>query len=80
MPTTRIGWRSIRRPPKSFGCSVSSDWTIARFVSRRTRLHALQYEATRLREKPLFWSLLLVLGANVIVFWSLAAAAAGGAS
>jgi ATP-binding cassette subfamily B protein len=48
------------------------DWTIDRFVARRTRLHALQYEATRLREKPLVWSLLLVLGANVAVFWSLA--------
>src|SRR5712691_176205 len=48
------------------------DWTIERFVNRRTRLHALQYEATRLREKPMLWSLLLVAGANVAVFWSLA--------
>ena len=47
-------------------------WTIDRFINRRTRLHALQYEATRLREKPVLWSLLLVLGANVLVFWSLA--------
>jgi ABC-type multidrug transport system fused ATPase/permease subunit len=53
-------------------------WTIDRFVNRRTRLHALQYEATRLREKPVLWSLLLVLGANVLVFWSLANAAASG--
>jgi ATP-binding cassette, subfamily B, bacterial len=53
-------------------------WTIARFVERRTRLHALQYEATRLREKPMVWSLLIVLGANVVVFWSLAAAVSGG--
>lgn len=53
------------------------DWTIGRFVARRTRLHALQYEATRLREKPVVWSLLLVLGANVIVFGSLAQAVAG---
>jgi ABC-type multidrug transport system fused ATPase/permease subunit len=53
-------------------------WTIARFVERRTRLHALQYEATRLREKPMVWSLLIVLGANVFVFWSLASAASGG--
>jgi ABC-type multidrug transport system fused ATPase/permease subunit len=51
-------------------------WTIDRFVSRRTRLHALQYEATRLREKPVLWSLLLVIGANLVVFWSLASAAA----
>ncbi len=53
------------------------DWTIDRFVARRTRLHALQYEATRLREKPVLWSLLIVLGANVLVFWSLAAAVLG---
>ena len=53
-------------------------WTIARFVERRTRLHTLQYEATRLREKPMAWSLLIVLGANVLVFWSLAAAISGG--
>ncbi len=53
-------------------------WTIERFVARRTRLHALQYEATRLREKPMAWCLLIVLGANVLVFWSLAAAVSGG--
>ena len=53
-------------------------WTIDRFVARRTRLHTLQYEATRLRERPLVWSLLLVTGANVIVFWSLVSAAAAG--
>jgi ATP-binding cassette subfamily B protein len=53
-------------------------WTIDRFVARRARLHALQYEATRLREQPVLWSLLLVLGANVVVFWSLARAAADG--
>jgi len=47
-------------------------WTIDRFVARRTQLHELQYEATRLRERPVLWSLLLLLGANVLVFWSLA--------
>ena len=51
-------------------------WTIERFVERRTRLHQLQYEATRLRERPLVWSLVLVIAANVAVFWSLASAAA----
>ena len=55
-----------------------ADWVMERFVSRRTRLHELQYQATRLREKPLFWSLLIVTLANVAVFWSLAAAAADG--
>jgi ATP-binding cassette subfamily B protein len=53
-------------------------WIIDRFIDRRTQLHKLQYEATRLREKPLLWSLLLVIGANVLVFWSLANAANGG--
>ena len=53
-------------------------WTIDRFVDRRTRLHVLQYEATRLREKPVAWSLLLVTGANVFVFWMLANAVQGG--
>ena len=53
-------------------------WTIDRFVNRRSRLHALQYEATRLREKPLLWSLLVVLGANLVFFWSLASAALDG--
>ena len=55
-----------------------ADWVIARFINRRTLLHKLQYEATRLREKPLLWSLLIVLCANVLVFWSLAQAANAG--
>lgn len=53
-------------------------WVIERFVARRTRLHELQYEATRLREKSVVRSLLLVVSANVIVFWSLANAAING--
>jgi ABC-type multidrug transport system fused ATPase/permease subunit len=47
-------------------------WTIDRFIARRTTLHRLQYEATRLREQPLVWSLLIVTAANILVFWSLA--------
>jgi ATP-binding cassette, subfamily B, bacterial len=53
-------------------------WTIERFIARRTRLHELQYEATRLRERPLIWSLILVTVANVAVLWALASAAASG--
>jgi ABC-type multidrug transport system fused ATPase/permease subunit len=53
-------------------------WVIDRFTNRRTRLHQLQYEATRLREQPLLWSLLIVISANVFVFWSLANAASDG--
>ncbi len=55
-----------------------ADWTIERFVNRRTRLYKLQYDATRLRERPVLWSMLLVIGANVVVFWSLANAATSG--
>jgi len=53
-------------------------WTIDRFIARRTRLHELQYAATRLRERPVIWSMLLVVAANVLVFWALASAAAHG--
>ncbi len=55
-----------------------ASWTIDRFVARRTRLHELQYAATRLRERPVIWSMLLVVSANVLVFWLLASAAAAG--
>jgi ATP-binding cassette, subfamily B, bacterial len=53
-------------------------WTLDRFIARRTRLHELQYAATRLRERPVIWSLILVVGANLFVFWMLAAAAIAG--
>jgi ATP-binding cassette, subfamily B, bacterial len=53
-------------------------WTIERFVARRTRLHKLQYDATRLRERPLVWSLLLVIAANVVVLWAIVSAATAG--
>jgi ATP-binding cassette subfamily B protein len=53
-------------------------WTIDRFIARRTRLHELQYAATRLRERPVAWSMLLVIAANIWVFWSLATAAVSG--
>jgi ABC-type multidrug transport system fused ATPase/permease subunit len=65
-------------PAKELRLFGLADWTLDRFVNRRTRLHALQYEATRLREKPVIWSLLIVLAANVAVLWSLASAAADG--
>ncbi|HXW84519.1 MAG TPA: ABC transporter ATP-binding protein [Candidatus Binataceae bacterium] len=55
-----------------------ADWTIDRFTARRKRLFDLRWEATRLRERPVLWSVLLVLSANVIVFWAMAADAASG--
>jgi ATP-binding cassette, subfamily B, bacterial len=65
-------------PAKELRLFGLAGWTIDRFVERRTRLHAVQYEATRLREKPVLWSLLIVAGASIVVFWSLASAAADG--
>jgi ABC-type multidrug transport system fused ATPase/permease subunit len=56
-----------------------ADWIIDRFVVRRARLHALQYEATRLRERPLALSIVIVTTANILVFWSLASDASSGA-
>ena len=49
-------------------------WTLDRFIAHRTTLHKLQYEATRLRERPLLWGVLVVAGANLAVFLALAAA------
>ncbi|HEV8631998.1 MAG TPA: ABC transporter ATP-binding protein [Thermoanaerobaculia bacterium] len=54
------------------------DWTLERFLSRRKLLYDLQYHATRLRERPLALSLVLVTAANLAVFGSIAAAAASG--
>jgi ABC-type multidrug transport system fused ATPase/permease subunit len=53
-------------------------WVVERFSSRRKQLLDLQYEATRLRERPMLWSLLIVLTANLAVFWSIASDAADG--
>ena len=56
-----------------------ADWIIDRFRRHRGRLHDLRWEATRLRERPVATSLILVLAANGIVFWSLAADVTSGA-
>ncbi len=51
------------------------DWVLERFLVSRRRLHQLQYEATRMRERSVLASLVLVLAANVLVLWMLASAA-----
>ncbi len=53
-------------------------WTVDRFREQRKLLFELRWEATRLREQPVFWSLLIVTAANGLVFYSMAAAAADG--
>lgn len=55
-----------------------ADWTIDRFVARRRRLHELQYEATRMRERSLLSSLAVVVAGNLLVFWALAEATISG--
>jgi ATP-binding cassette subfamily B protein len=65
-------------PAKEVRLFGLAGWILDRFVAQRTQLHRLQYEATRLRQKPLAWGLLIVLAANLAVFWSLAADAASG--
>ena len=56
-----------------------ADWIIERFRRHRRRLHDLRWEATKLRERPVATSLLLVLAANAVVFWSLTADVTSGA-
>jgi ATP-binding cassette, subfamily B, bacterial len=55
-----------------------ADWVVERFTSRRRRLLDLQWQATRLRERPVLWSLLMVLAANIALFWAMAEDAATG--
>jgi len=51
------------------------DWVLDRFIVSRRRLHKLQYEATRMRERSVLASLALVLAGNGLVLWALGAAA-----
>jgi ABC-type multidrug transport system fused ATPase/permease subunit len=53
-------------------------WTVDRFRARRRRLFELRWRATRLRERPVLWSLVLVVVANVLVFAAMGAAASDG--
>jgi len=65
-------------PAKELRLFGLGNWTVDRFQMQRRRLLDLQWYATRLRERPVLWSLLLVLSANVVVFWRLAEDAASG--
>jgi ABC-type multidrug transport system fused ATPase/permease subunit len=65
-------------PAKELRLFGLAGWVIDRFVTSRRRLYELQYEATRLREKPLVWCLVIALAANVLVFYSLADATVDG--
>jgi ATP-binding cassette, subfamily B, bacterial len=51
------------------------DWVLDRFIASRRHLHQLQYQATRMRERSVIGSLLIVLAANGLVLWRLGSAA-----
>ncbi len=60
-------------PPASKELRLFSlaDWVVNRFATHRRKLHDLRWEATRLRQRPLALSLIIVTLANVVVFVSL---------
>jgi ATP-binding cassette, subfamily B, bacterial len=53
-------------------------WTVDRFAERRRRLLDIAWESMRLRQRPVVWTLALVLAGNGLVFWALARDAAAG--
>ena len=57
-----------------------SDWMVDRFASSRRRLVDLRWRATRLRRKPLRWTIAVLVAANGVFLWSLARDAASGAT
>ena len=74
------GYKLAVEPPaaKELRLFGLAGWIVEGFRAQRRRLFELRWQATRLRERPVIWSLLLVLAANIVVFWSLSAAAADG--
>jgi ABC-type multidrug transport system fused ATPase/permease subunit len=74
------GYKLAVEPPaaKELRLFGLAGWIVDGFRAQRRRLFELRWEATRLRERPVIWSLLLVVAANIVVFWSLSAAAADG--
>jgi ABC-type multidrug transport system fused ATPase/permease subunit len=65
-------------PAKELRLFGLQSWTVDRFRARRRQLFDLQYAATRLRERSVLTSLLLVVVANALVFWAIGSAAASG--
>jgi ATP-binding cassette, subfamily B, bacterial len=55
-----------------------ADWTVAHFAKRRNQMVDAIFEARRLRARPLRWTVVLVVGGNALVFWSLSRDAING--
>ncbi len=66
-------------PAKELRFFGLAGWVTDRFVTTRTQLYDLQYQATRLRERSVVVCLGVVAAANVAVFWVLAGEADRGA-
>ncbi|MBB5895009.1 ABC transporter ATP-binding protein [Kutzneria kofuensis] len=49
-----------------------SDWTVRQFVHNRRKLVDLRWQATKLRQRGVGWTLALLTAANGVVFWTLA--------
>lgn len=65
-------------PSKELRLFGLAGWVIDRFVSARTTLYDLQFQATRLREKSVLGAMVIVSAANLLVFWLIARAAIDG--
>ena len=59
------------QPAKELRLFGLAGWVVERFIARRKQLFELQYRATRLRERPVVWCLLIVIVANLAVFGAL---------
>lgn len=66
------------QPAKELRLFGLAGWAVDRFIDRRRELFELQYAATRLREKSVALSMLIVVVGNGVVFWALGAAAISG--
>ena len=49
-----------------------SDWTVRQFVHNRRKLVDLRWQATKLRQRGVGWTLAVLASANGLVFWALA--------
>jgi ATP-binding cassette, subfamily B, bacterial len=67
------------QPAKEIRLFGLPGWVVDRFVERRRLLYELQYQATRLREKPVAWCLIMILTGNLVVFGLLGWQATSGA-
>jgi len=73
-------WRLAVDPPaaKEVRLFGLSDWTVAQFAENCRRLVDLRWNAMRLRERPMIWTTVLLLGMNLGLFGLLARDAANG--